>query len=72
MIVQKTGPVTTDFYPGSISVNAKFDQVLFDPSSSLARSYKRDFCTLVSIIIESSFLNKRYLYTTFFSLLSFY
>ncbi len=65
IIVQKTGQPTTSYYSGSVYVNAKFDQLLSDPSSPLAKSYEKDLCTLVSVIIKSSFLNKRYLYTTY-------
>jgi len=51
IIVQKSGVTTTDYYSGSVSVNAKFDPILSNPSSSLARSYKKEFCTLVSLIM---------------------
>ena len=54
LLAQKASQPTSDYYSGSASVRAKFDSLLFNPSSTLARNYKRQFCTLVSVLIQSS------------------
>lgn len=54
-LAQKTSQPTTDYYSGVVSVRAKFDPVLLNPSSTLSRNYKRQFCTLVSLLIQSLF-----------------
>ncbi len=53
IIVQKPSITTTDYYEGTVYVRAKFDKSLLNPSSTLAKSYTKEFCTLVSTIIQN-------------------
>ncbi|CAF0792018.1 unnamed protein product [Rotaria sp. Silwood1] len=39
--------ITSDYYEGSIYVRANFDPLLLDPTSTLVRDYKKEFCALV-------------------------
>lgn len=47
-LVRKPHQTTTDYYPGSIFVRARFDPILSSITSTLAKNYEREFCTLVN------------------------
>jgi hypothetical protein len=48
ILVRKPSRTVTDSYPGSIFVEAFFDSVLLSTSSTLAKNYQTEFCSLVS------------------------
>ncbi|CAF1072218.1 unnamed protein product [Adineta steineri] len=52
ILVRKPKQITTDYYFGSIHVQAVFDPVLSSSSSTLAMNYEREFCTLISTTLS--------------------
>ncbi|CAF1335116.1 unnamed protein product [Adineta ricciae] len=53
-IVHKSTATSTEYYEGSVHVRADFDQSLLDPSSTLAKNYKREFCSLVGTTLADT------------------
>jgi len=53
-IVRRPGQITTDYYVGSVLVEASFDPQLFSLSSTLANNYQREFCSLVRSTISNT------------------
>ena len=45
---RRTDQSATDYYRGSVHVRAQYDSSLSEPTSTLFRNYKREFCSLVS------------------------
>ncbi|UJR22679.1 hypothetical protein I4U23_025716 [Adineta vaga] len=52
ILVRKPKESTTDYYTGYILVRSRFDPVLLSSSSTLAKNYQREFCTLVSTTLS--------------------
>jgi len=50
IIVRKDDDKTTDWYSGSIYVQARFDAELLKLTSTLVKNYQREFCNLVKEI----------------------
>ncbi|CAF4300622.1 unnamed protein product, partial [Rotaria sp. Silwood2] len=45
-LIKRSDQITSDYYAGSVYVRANFDPLLLDPTSTLVRDRKKEFCTL--------------------------
>ncbi|CAF0834930.1 unnamed protein product [Adineta ricciae] len=68
ILVRKPKDPTTDYYSGSIVVRARFDPALLSTSSTLAKNYEREFCTLISTTLS----DRKTKYAIFYSTCSVY
>lgn len=58
IIVRKEEDKTSDWYSGSIYVQARFDAELLKLTSTLVKNYQREFCNLVKEQITNIYLSK--------------
>ncbi|UJR26381.1 hypothetical protein I4U23_007713 [Adineta vaga] len=63
-IVQKSVVTTTDYYEGSVYVRARFNELLLNPSSTLAKSYKRELCSLIGTTLADTRTKYAIFYST--------
>ncbi|CAF0760568.1 unnamed protein product [Adineta ricciae] len=63
-IVRQSTSTATEYYEGSVYVRADFDQSLLDPSSTLAKNYKREFCSLIGTTLADTRTKYAIFYST--------